>query len=65
MDLQTEIRDYLAGFPVGSGYYETSVSVDEAREMAQIVMELLEATVFQELYELNNEKITGLLGDYT
>lgn len=36
-----EIRDELAGWPIGSGYYITMVSVDEAREMGQAVLALL------------------------
>ena len=32
------VRDEIAGWPIGSGYYATSVSVDEAREMAAAVV---------------------------
>lgn len=35
-----QIVDELAGHPIGSGYYQTTVSVDEAREMAQAIQRL-------------------------
>ena len=35
------IVDELAGHPIGSGYYQTTVSVDEAREMAEAVQALI------------------------
>lgn len=38
-DLRDRIADALSGQPIGSGYYGTSVSRDEAREMAQAVIE--------------------------
>lgn len=34
------IVDELAGHPIGSGYYQTAVSVDEAHEMAEIAQSL-------------------------
>lgn len=34
------IVDELAGHPIGSGNYQTTVSVDEAREMAEIIQRL-------------------------
>lgn len=34
------IVDELAGHPIGSGYYQMAVSVDEAREMAEIIQRL-------------------------
>lgn len=37
LDLEA-IRDELAGWPIGSGYYQTKVSVDEAREMAEALV---------------------------
>lgn len=37
-----EIADELAGWPLGSGYYTTSVLVDEAQAMADAVLALLE-----------------------
>ena len=33
------IADALSGHPIGGGYYGTSVGMDEAREMAQAVIE--------------------------
>ena len=36
-----EVRDELAGWPIGSGYYQTKIGPDEAREMAQAVLALL------------------------
>ncbi len=35
------IRDELAGWPIGSGYYATAVSVEDAREMADAVLAVL------------------------
>lgn len=35
------IRDELAGWPIGSGYYATKVAVHEAGEMADAVLALL------------------------
>lgn len=35
-----EIRDEIAGHPIGSGYYQTTVGVDEASEIAEIVQRL-------------------------
>lgn len=35
------VRDELAGWPIGSGYYQTTVGTDEAREMARAVLALL------------------------
>ena len=37
-----EIADELAGWPLGSGYYTTSVLVDEAQAMADAILALLE-----------------------
>ena len=36
-----EIADELSGWPIGSGYYQTRVAMDEARDMADAVLELL------------------------
>lgn len=36
--LREEIRDLLAGWQVGSGYYATSVLVDDAAEMADALL---------------------------
>ena len=38
-ELRDRIADELAGHPIGTGYYATSVGMDEAREMAQAVIE--------------------------
>ena len=37
-DLRDRIADELAGHQIGTGYYATSVGMDEAREMAQAVI---------------------------
>lgn len=37
-DLRGRIADALSGHPVGSGYYGTSVGVDEAMDMADEVI---------------------------
>lgn len=36
-----EIADELSGWPIGTGYYQTTVATDEARDMADAVLELL------------------------
>ena len=33
-----EVRDEIAGHPIGSGYYGTSVSVEEAAEIADTLL---------------------------
>ena len=33
-----EVRDEIAGHPIGSGYYATSVGVDEAAEVADALL---------------------------
>ena len=38
-DLRDRIADVLAGHPIGSGYYGTSVGVDEALDMADEIIE--------------------------
>jgi len=38
------VRDEIAGHPIGSGYYGTAVSVDEAGEIADAVLALLPET---------------------
>ena len=38
-DLRDRIADELAGHQIGTGYYATSVGMDEAREMAQAVID--------------------------
>lgn len=35
------IRDELAGWHIGSGYYATAVSVEDARDMADAVLAVL------------------------
>ena len=37
------IRDLLGGWPIGSGYYQTTVGGDEAREMADAILEAFRA----------------------
>lgn len=36
-----QVRDVLSGWPVGSGYYTGQVGTDEAREMAEAVVDEL------------------------
>lgn len=36
-----EIAEELSGWPIGTGYYQTQVTIDEAREMADVVLALL------------------------
>ena len=38
-DLRDRIADELAGHQIGTGYYAASVGMDEAREMAQAVID--------------------------
>ena len=40
-ELHTELRDILAGWPIGDGYYGTSISIDEAKELAEFVLKSL------------------------
>ena len=37
-DAREQIRDELAGFQIGAGYYATAVSVGEASEMADALL---------------------------
>ena len=39
--MRERIRDELAGWTIGSGYYSTTVNVDEAGEMADAVIAAL------------------------
>ena len=39
--MRERIRDELAGWTIGSGYYSTMVNVDEACEMADAVIAAL------------------------
>lgn len=34
------IADEIAGHPIGSGYYQTTIGIDEAREIAEVVHRL-------------------------
>ena len=36
-----EIAEELSGWPIGVGYYQTRVAIDEARDMADAVLALL------------------------
>lgn len=36
-----QIADELSGWPIGTGYYQTQVAIDEARDMADAVLDLL------------------------
>ncbi|MGN6723346.1 MAG: hypothetical protein ACTHJM_12120 [Marmoricola sp.] len=40
-DLRDVIRDELSGWPIGSGYYQTTVGTDEARDMADALLPLV------------------------
>lgn len=40
-DLWEAIRDELAGWPIGSGYYATQIAVHEAGEMADAILNML------------------------
>ena len=39
-----EIADILNGWPIGTGHYANFVSIDEAQDIADEVLELLEGT---------------------
>ena len=39
--MRDRIRDELAGWVIGSGYYATAVSVEDARDMADAVLAVL------------------------
>lgn len=43
------IRDELSGWPIGTGYYATQVGVDEASDMAQALMPVIERIVAERL----------------
>lgn len=40
-DLREQIRDEIAGRPVGNGYYGSTISVEEAAEIADAVLKVL------------------------
>lgn len=39
-----EIVDVLSGWPIGTGYYQTTVGTDEARDMAYDIIAMLKGT---------------------
>lgn len=47
-ELRDRIADELAGHQIGTGYYAASVGMDEAREMAQAVIDELGLTTVEE-----------------
>ena len=49
------LRDELAGWPIGSGYYGTQVGTDEAREMAHAALPVIAAGLLAPLRELHRE----------
>lgn len=41
-DLTVEmIADEIAGYPIGSGYYQTTVGTAEAQEIARAILDLI------------------------
>ena len=42
-DLRAKLRDELSGFPIGTGYYQTTVGTNEAREMADALLPIIDA----------------------
>ena len=46
-DLREKLRDELAGFPIGAG--GTAVGADEAREMADALLRIIDAHVNRQL----------------
>ena len=36
--MRDRLRDELAGWPIGSGYYSTTVSVEDAQDMADAIL---------------------------
>lgn len=48
-----DVRDLLAGWAIGSGYYGTSVGVDDAAAMASALMSLFEPEVVTDVAGLN------------
>lgn len=49
-DLTERIRDEIAGHPIGSGYYQTAVGIDEAADIAATVMSVV-TPVLAEVYD--------------
>lgn len=43
------VRDELAGWPIGSGYYGVTVGIDEAQEMAAAVVDAVLSTAADDL----------------
>lgn len=42
-DLREKLADELSGFPIGTGYYQTTVGTNEAREMADALLPIIDA----------------------
>lgn len=40
-DLAERIRDEVSGFPIGDGYYQTTVANDEAWDMTEDIMSVI------------------------
>lgn len=40
-NLTEQIRDEISGYPIGDGYYQTTVATDEAYEMTEDVMSVI------------------------
>ena len=53
------LRDELAGWPVGSGYYGTQVGTDEAREMAHAALPVIARELLAPLRELHADHECG------
>lgn len=59
-DLET-IADELSGWPIGSGYYRTQVGTDDAREMAQAIMDVhRSARHGRSVFELDHDDLEVL-----
>lgn len=59
-DLRAKLRDELSGFPIGTGYYQTTVGTNEAREMADALLPIIEAHTAAAVAEVR-ELIAGRL----
>ncbi len=42
-DLRDQLADEVSGWPIGSGYYATTVGSDEAREITDALLPVVEA----------------------